>query len=253
VLCALKERGYYKIDRFNNALQTMLKKTLAKVSGWSQVFDLKLIRNILVCHIDPMGKSGPALVTEFRRENQVYYKHCGSLDDVIEIITGKSEQSRSLKEGSRWLLVIVDDFVGSGNSGAGYITTAIETLDQKCPGWESRCHLSYAFVCGFERGAEVIEAASNDRVSVVIADPLEEKDRAFSAEAGIFKDERERGIAKALFHKIGSFLEKKQPLGHEDSEALVVFPTNVPNNSLPVFYKQGRFEGKLWTPLFPRV
>lgn len=253
VLCALKTRGYYSLERFNNALETLLKKAVAQASGWGKVIEAKITRNVLVCHIDPMGKSGPALVTEFRRVNQIYHKLCGSLDDVCEILAGGSELSQSLREGDHWLLVIIDDFVGSGNSGAEYIMKAVTTLDQKCPDWESCCHSFYAFVCGFEKGAEVIKAASNNRVTVIIADPLDEKDRFFSPEAGIFQDERERGYAKTLFQKIGSSLERKHPLGHEDSEALVVFPGNVPNNTLPVFYKQGHYEGKLWTPLFPRV
>ena len=87
-----------------------------------------------------------------------------------------------------------------------------------------------------------------------ITDVLEENDRAFSPKAGIFQDERERNSAKALFQRIGASLEKNHPLGHENSEALVVFPSNAPNNTLPVFYKTGRrYEGKLWNPLFPRV
>ncbi len=253
VLCALKERGYYSVEKFNNALETMFKKAMASNSGWAKVVDKRLARNVLVCHIDPIGKSGPALVTEFRRVNNIYYQLCGSLEEIAEILAGKSDLSRLVKPNSRWLLMMVDDFVGTGNAGSGYIIRALETLDQECPDWDSRCYPFYTLVSGFEKGAEMIKSASHNRVEVIIANPLESKDRAFSPKASIFQDERERTIAKSLFQKIGSSLEKNHPLGHEDAEALIVFPNNVPNNTLPVFYKRGRYEGRLWTPLFPRV
>ena len=148
---------------------------------------------------------------------------------------------------------MVDDFIGTGGRGSENIVKALELLDREAPGWDSLCHPFYAVVSGFESAAEAIEAASGERVKVIVANPLDDKDRAFSPGASIFQDDRERGIAKSLFQKIGVSLEKKHPLGHGESEALVVFPDNVPNNTLPALYKRGRFEGKLWTPLFPRV
>jgi hypothetical protein len=178
---------------------------------------------------------------------------CGTVEEIAEILAGRSDVSKQVKQGQRWLLMIVDDFVGTGNAGSEYIVSALEILDEQAPGWEARCHPFYAFCCGFEKGAEIVESTSESRVRALIANPLDESDRAFSPDAGIFQDERERTIAKAMFQKIGASLEKRHPLGHEGSEALIVFPNNVPNNTLPVFYKQGRYEGKLWTPLFPRV
>lgn len=62
---------------------------------------------------------------------------------------------------------------------------------------------------------------------------------------------RER--AMRLADEIGSQLEKRHPLGYEDSQALVVFPDTVPNNTLPILYKQGRkYQGRDWIPLFRR-
>jgi hypothetical protein len=231
----------------------MLKQAVGRTSGWLKLTEKRITRNVLVCHIDPMGKSGPALVTEFRRVNQIYHKLCGSIEDIAEILAGKSEVSHFAKATDRWLLMMVDDFIGTGHAGTEYIVKALATLDDLAPDWESRCYPFYGCVCGFEKGAELVEASANNRVTVLVAHPFEEKDRTFSVDAGIFQDDRERGIAKALFQKVGGSLERNHPLGHEDSQALVVFPSNVPNNTLPVFYKQGRYEGKLWTPLFPRV
>lgn len=253
VLCRLKETGFYSVEKFNHALETLFKKAVASVNGWAQVVDKRLIRNVLVCFVDPVGKSGATIVTEFRRVNQIYNRLCGSLEEIAEILGGRSDLSQYINRERRWLLFMVDDFIGTGRQGSEYLIKAIETLDQKAPNWESLCHPFYSLVCGFEDAAESIELASGNRVQAIIADPLEDKDRAFSPRAGIFLDDRERNIAKSLFSKIGMSLEKKHPLGYGASEALIVFPNSIPNNTLPVFYKQGHYEGRLWTPLFLRV
>jgi hypothetical protein len=256
VLAALKERGYYSTNKFNHALEMILNQAAASVNGWARFIGNKrnLLRNVLICHIDPPGKSGTAIVTEFRRVNQVFYKLCGSIDNIAEILAGNSEVSNTIQDHKRWLLIMVDDFVGTGRSGSEYAVNALEILDQRVPGWESMCYRpAYGFVSGFDEGAQAIESAAAGRVTVFIVNPLEEKDRAFSKTASIFSDDRERSNAKSLFMKIGESLEKKHPLGFNDSQALVVFPNNTPNNTLPIFYKKGRYEGKVWTPLFERL
>lgn len=59
--------------------------------------------------------------------------------------------------------------------------------------------------------------------------------------------------ARKIAETIGASLEKRHPLGWEDSEALVVFPDNTPNNTLPILWKAGaKVDGKEWHPLFPR-
>ena len=59
--------------------------------------------------------------------------------------------------------------------------------------------------------------------------------------------------ARELAYRYGSMLERKQPLGWKDSQALVVFYNTVPNNSLPILYKTGLVNHEVpWYPLFPR-
>ena len=181
--------------------------------GWAKVVEENEIRNIFVTHIDPMGKSGPAIVTEFRRVNNIF-KWCGSIEQIAKLIAKilkvkSSDNSVNSKDlwmlkTEHWLLIMVNDFIGTGNAARTDIGRALATLDKECPGWESCCYPFYAVVSGFEKAAVEIEKRFNNRVKVIIAHPLEEKDRAFSPEAGIFEDDKEREFAKELFSKIGS-------------------------------------------------
>ena len=76
----------------------------------------------------------------------------------------------------------------------------------------------------------------------------------YSPENNIFETPEERLKAFDIAHRIGSVLYRNNPLGWEDSQALVVFPENVPNNTLPLFYAEGvEYNGHPWRALFPRA
>lgn len=64
-------------------------------------------------------------------------------------------------------------------------------------------------------------------------------------------DEWER--AKALFIDIGNKIDRRRPMGYGDFGMLVVFPTNVPNNTLPALRSYGRSGSSPWNPLFERI
>jgi hypothetical protein len=71
---------------------------------------------------------------------------------------------------------------------------------------------------------------------------------------GIWEDESERDPAKALATDWGAKIYFDNPLGYGSPGLLIVFPTNCPNNSLPILHSVGREDGKVvWQPLFPRL
>jgi hypothetical protein len=81
----------------------------------------------------------------------------------------------------------------------------------------------------------------------------QDSDRAFSPDSNVFASTDDRIRAYELVRAIGLELEKDHACGHEDSQTLLVFPDTVPNNTLPVFWKEGKkYRGKPWKPLFPR-
>jgi hypothetical protein len=47
--------------------------------------------------------------------------------------------------------------------------------------------------------------------------------------------------------------KKEWALGYGNSQKLIVFSYNTPTCTLPILWKFGEYQGKIWTPLFPRT
>jgi hypothetical protein len=78
--------------------------------------------------------------------------------------------------------------------------------------------------------------------------------QVFDGLNGIWSTQDELERAKALCTDLGARVYPKDPLGFGDQALLVVFPTTVPNNSLPILHSHARMtSSKRWIPLFERV
>jgi MoaA/NifB/PqqE/SkfB family radical SAM enzyme len=162
--------------------------------------------------------------------------------------------SKSLNPSDKRDIVFIDDMIGTGNQAIKYIDILKSNgniIDQK---------LNYFAIVGLHDGIEKLKEAKTNGIplfkKVEVVDEIENK--AFDT-GYIFTTNS--GDAKDIVSKIGEQLSENMPLGYEDSQALVFFRHNTPNNSLPIFWASG--ECKLfeyfdvdvsvkWNPLFPR-
>jgi hypothetical protein len=77
---------------------------------------------------------------------------------------------------------------------------------------------------------------------------------AFPPETTVWAYAGEEARARALCVDLGSHIYQRNPLGYGGMGLLVVFPTTVPNNSLPILHSHSRQgSGRTWKPLFERV
>lgn len=77
---------------------------------------------------------------------------------------------------------------------------------------------------------------------------------AFPVEGSVWRSKEEEARAKTLCVDLGSRIYNQNPLGFGGLGLLVVFPTTVPNNSLPILHTYARTGSRQgWKPLFPRV
>jgi hypothetical protein len=245
----LKNRGLFALDEFLNTLKNLegLVRQDAVRANVALVLDSKgVVQNRLVTHTDEPGKSGSEVLKQYRSANRIHESYCGSPQKVVAYVAGHP--------GPEYIVVSVNDFVGSGQSAIeGLEKRLLLPLRQSQSVDMSKLHIVYATVAGFEDGLQSIENAFAGVLSVFAARTFSSEDKAFSEDNDIFETAAERIRARDVAQRFGAQLEKNQPLGFEDSQALVVFPDNVPNNSLPIFYKEGQLQnGHPWRPLFPR-
>lgn len=247
LLLTLRARGYFSESAVNSACRQLLQQIMTRGDeeyGPVQTLKKGRLQNVLVSHVDHVGKSGGALVTSFRRVNQISAANAGAIDEL-------AQRLRSMP-GPK-VVILVDNFVGTGSAGSEDLGKTLAKFDQYAPGWRKDTDVFYAVVAGFEQAEDVVTMKTKHDVRVVIQRLLTDRDRAFNPEADIFEDDHQRSEAMDMCADIGRHLEPKHPLGWGGSQALVVFHDNVPNNTLPIFHKRGRhYQGKEWVPIFPR-
>jgi hypothetical protein len=196
--------------------------------------------DILVTYLDGPAKSGARCAHLYADENNILAANVVEPSKVQQALTERRDVQA---------LAVFDDFIGTGESAA----TGLRELAAKAGGLLRRDDFKIVLVAvtGFVEGKAQVEEAGEDLelpLVVHLCDPLDERDRVFSATSRFFPDEASRQAAHALVHATGQRLVKRDPLGHRGGQAAVVFDEGCPNNSLPVLWALARG----WTPLFPR-
>lgn len=244
LLKRVRERGYYNSQRVFPILKRLHALILAEMASdgeWAQQVRKRRPTNVFVSYLDKEGKSGASMLYEYRTANGLPSGLTGSLEDAAAFARAAATRS---------VIVLVDDFIGTG----GTFVEGLRRLEELMGKTVADCgHAVFgAVVAGLNHGVHAVKAATD--VRCFVGDELTSQDRAFSPDAGIFQSDVDRLEAQALCADIGGTLEPKHPLGYNDCQALVVFEHRCPNNTLPVFYKEGRsYQGHDWLPLFPRV
>jgi hypothetical protein len=197
--------------------------------------------DILVSYLeDSPAKSGSNYAKRYSDENEIYFENIVVRSDLAKRLEGQHGFQA---------LVFVDDFVGTGESAASHFAKLAEEYGEMI----RTCGLRVFFVAvaGFQDGKARLESRLEQLrlpVKVHLCDPLDETARCFSDRSAVFADPMDRQRAKDIAYRLGHKLEKNAPLGYGDCQAMVVFESSCPNNSLPILWK----EEKDWFPLFRR-
>jgi tetratricopeptide (TPR) repeat protein len=155
-------------------------------------------------------------------------------------------------------VVFIDDFVGRGVQAVDYLFDCFK----KHP-WLSSCRAYYCALVGFSDGVKEIKADAKPSgvADIFVAKELLKSDRAFAEENPAWSSQDARLEAKRWAEKIGyqvlggnpNYVPERDKLGWRDSQALVAFSYNVPNNTLPLYWGTGARNGKTWRPLVSRL
>ena len=196
--------------------------------------------DILLSSFGPPSKSGSYYARLYADENNIFVSNEIRFDKIQEALQGDNPIKA---------IVFVDDIISSGGS----TIESLYDLNKTCGGLIKRNNVKVfiSAICGLHIGMCKLRNAIEEvpfKAEVIVGDPLTE---CFSDQSEVFSSTEDQRKAKLIAREYGQKLEKKHPLGYQNSQLLVVFHDNCPNNTLPILWKEST--GKIqWTPLFKR-
>jgi hypothetical protein len=230
--------------------------------------DLKIaIRNELT-HTRFLGvgnpsESGVHLLYYFRQENelskenfldsvQIFTKSIDSQSD-IDIQGSDSSSHLKLKNPDLRRYVFIDDICGSGDTAIDYSKEILNDLLRLNP------NAKVAYYCLFatKKGLDKVRNKSLFRKNCEAVYELDPSYRCLSNESRYLKGAIPIDINPILARKIveeyGQLLDPEYACGYKDSQMLMGFHHNTPNNTLGIMWHDSAFGGSSqWYPIFKR-
>lgn len=204
----------------------------------------KLDKNeILIIHpVGNFGKSG-SMVTYFFQKTHYFRKNKNKVKMLPSLVNYEYEEDKIYN------LVLLDDFVGSGNTVSKYLDDSIKPIRDQFK------DINFIGIAAMKLGYQKLKKQFKN---IEIPDSNIFK-KAFSSDASYFGYRKYRKH-RELSYKYGELLtsptkirsdnSKKfgAALGYENSQALVAFSHGSPNNTLPIIWANKND----WFPLIPR-
>ncbi|MBY5714721.1 ATP-binding protein [Rhizobium leguminosarum] len=205
--------------------------------------------DIIVTYVDGEGKSGSNYASAFAEESNI------SAKNIISQVDFEARFAEFLKAGGKpQAVVIIDDLAGTGSS----LSENVSEFVDKNRAVLADLKVRVLTIASTPAAQTVLENrfARIDEIDVrfLTAEVLDNNSLALPDDFSGFssKDEWER--ARALCQDIGSKIDKRRPLGYGGQGLLVVFPTNTPNNTIPLLRSHSKSTpGTKWFPLFERI
>ena len=204
--------------------------------------------DVIVTYLDGAGKSGANYASMYAEEvgiparlvvpPQLLGRRCGE----------EAKGGNSIKG-----VILVDDIVATGRSLERLLRKFVEESGEALKGKVLRVGAVVAAPEGQERAARFIREFGGIDIEFRVGEVLSTTDRAFPSESFGWDSRQRKEEAEALCRDIGSRVYRKSPFGFGGLGLLVVFPTTVPNNSLPILHSPSKQTDKPWKPLFPRL
>lgn len=146
--------------------------------------------------------------------------------------------------------VFIDDFCGTGVQSSDYLKSVVNDIKQV----NSSSKLSYLVLFGTTAGLQKIKNDTDfDIVESVLN--IDHTFKVFNNNSRYFKlsEDLLKQKLKLICMFYGISINENHPLGYENSQLLIGFHHNTPDNTLPIFWCNKSLEpDKSWTPIFKR-
>ncbi|ELI6456059.1 hypothetical protein RRM46_002301 [Flavobacterium psychrophilum] len=198
-------------------------------------------RRIFLNSIGKIGKSGASMIYFAKKTNFFMNKNCQILDN-----------SDFDKLNPDDLLILIDDFSGSGSTISNYY----ENIKALIPNEINVLALTVAFTSKAQNHLDKINIPIFGNIRFPI----------FQKRGSIFGYPPKALAMREFCFKYGDLLfslknyenkkTKLHPLGFENSQCLIGFEHSIPNNTLPIIWADKEYTKnstkKFWQPIFPR-
>ena len=209
--------------------------------------------DVVVTYVDGQGKSGQRYAADFAEENRISHRAIlppSSFGEAFASFTTKEAKGVPPKA-----VVIVDDVVATGGSLSKNVRTFMaansELFAKERP--LVLVHALFATEPGIDRVRTALSALDYPNIDFRTGEILTDDAFAFTGETGVFGTKADRDRAKAIAEEIGVRIYPDNPLGFGGQGLLLVLPTTVPNNTLPIIHSGSKIGGPEWEPLFKRL
>lgn len=196
-------------------------------------------RQIALSYYGSSGKSSAAAARMFNTANGRKFEPRGVVDPT---------KLASLVDDDVTDIIIVDDFVGTGDSLISGFTSLRDLIPAAA---QLHAFILAADPIGLERAAECAQEQFGDQCVVDCMQEVLGATSLFSVSGGVFDSEQDCIEAKALVTDFGSRLNPQAPLGYGGRCSLVKFPSAIPNNAPPILWRSAQHRFK-FNALFER-
>tara|TARA_B110001469_G_C9644185_1_gene324901 strand:+ start:1867 stop:2724 length:858 start_codon:yes stop_codon:yes gene_type:complete len=244
-------RAMYR-EKFKIPLIAKIRKDLSGITDLTRInmlFQKELSKTRFIGMGAP-SESGGHLLYHFRQENQLSKDWFINASDILSPAIKTKSGRLSFKDPSIERYIFIDDFCGSGDQALDYSVNTVEEMKSS----NSKVEVYYLVLVGQESGLNRIRSESKFTKVEAIYE-LDNSFKCFHSESRVFrnppagitlKDSQDTSLQYGKH-----IVNIEHALGYKNSQLLMGFQHNTPDNTLPIIWHQGdeRFP---WTPIFKR-
>lgn len=187
----------------------------------------EIVRQTIFCPIGNPSESSSLVLYFYRIANDIIKDQFKNYPELPEL-TDKNKR-----------VVFIDDISGSGQQASEYLNKLLEQFDVT-----KKSNVRYMTLIGTKSASKVFDSIGIKYKSACL---LDERMKLFSDSSYTKFSKDESKVLKDLVKGYGDEV-KWQPLGYRNSELAIGFYYNVPDNCLPIFWR----DNQDWKPIFKR-
>ena len=195
--------------------------------------------------------SGTHILYYFRQVNRLGLENFVSTHELFP--SGLNDPSAEWQYPDVHRLIFIDDFCGTGTQAADIGRKYVPRLREVVEGSGFHVQVWYLTLLATTNGLNYLrELNLFDRVESV--SELDESYRVFGPQSQFYispPDGLTKGDAEQIARHYGNRLSPRNPLGYGNSQLLLGFHHNVPNNTIPIMWQE-RLDPP-WHAIFPRA